>query len=47
MGLILEDKNINISTNLGVPIVVKEDTYIRRNFEEIAAKIRKEMEQEA
>ena len=33
------DENIQISTNLGVPIVLKDGTYIQENFERIAARI--------
>lgn len=36
LGTIIYDENINISTNLGIPIVLKPDTYIRRNFETMA-----------
>lgn len=36
IGVIMYDKNINISTNLGVPIVLKQDTYISENFRNIA-----------
>ncbi|MDD5922718.1 MAG: septum site-determining protein MinD [Eubacteriales bacterium] len=39
LGVILEDRNILLSTNLGIPIVLKEDTYIFRNFLKIAARI--------
>ena len=39
IGVIQEDDNINISTNLGVPIVLKPDTYIRANFEQIADRL--------
>jgi septum site-determining protein MinD len=39
IGVIQSDRNINISTNLGVPIVLKPDTYIRKNFELIARRL--------
>lgn len=35
IGVIQFDQNINISTNLGIPIVLKENTYISRNFANI------------
>ncbi|MFR7989470.1 MAG: septum site-determining protein MinD [Anaerovoracaceae bacterium] len=38
-GVIQFDENIQISTNLGVPIVLKDGTYIKENFERIAARI--------
>lgn len=38
-GLIQYDENIHISTNKGIPIVCKRDTYIERNFIEIAVRI--------
>lgn len=38
-GIIQQDSNIQISTNLGMPIVLKEGTYIRDNFEKIVARI--------
>ena len=44
-GVIQHDENINISTNLGIPIVMKPDTYIRRNFEAIADRILNEPDQ--
>ncbi len=42
IGAVLQDENINISTNIGVPIVLKPDTYIRRNFENIVRRLEKE-----
>ena len=39
VGLIQYDENIHISTNKGIPIVCKRDTYIERNFIEIAVRI--------
>ncbi len=39
IGLIQEDENIHISTNMGVPIVFMEDTYIAKNFDKIANRI--------
>ena len=38
-GVIHTDQNIRISTNLGVPIVLKDGTYIERNFRGIAGRI--------
>lgn len=38
-GVIQSDENINISTNLGVPIVLKKGTYIHKNFEKITDRI--------
>ena len=38
-GVIQQDENIHISTNLGVPIVMKSDTYIRKNFDKIVNRI--------
>lgn len=38
-GVIQDDENIHISTNLGVPIVLKTGTYIYNNFEKIAQRI--------
>ncbi len=35
LGVIQDDDNIYISTNTGVPIVLKEDTYIAENFNKI------------
>lgn len=39
VGIIQEDDNIRISTNKGIPIVMKRGTYIERNFVDIIAKI--------
>ena len=39
IGVIQEDPNIRISTNLGIPIVLKDGTYIEENFRNIASKI--------
>ena len=39
IGVIQADKNIRISTNLGVPIVIKEGTYIEETFKNIAARV--------
>ena len=41
-GIIQSDDNIKISTNLGVPIVLKPGTYIRKNFERIADQLLEE-----
>lgn len=39
IGAIQFDENIQISTNLGIPIVLKENTYIKANFDKIASRI--------
>ncbi len=39
MGVIQNDQNIRVSTNLGVPIVIKDGTYIAENFRNIAERI--------
>lgn len=39
IGLIKYDENIHISTNLGIPAVFKENTYIAENFEKIACRL--------
>ena len=39
IGLVQEDENIHISTNMGVPIVFMEDTYIANNFDPLAKRI--------
>lgn len=38
-GVIQYDENIHISTNKGIPIVCKKDTYIEHNFIDIAVRI--------
>lgn len=38
-GIIQYDDNIYISASRGVPIVLKEDTYITRNFEKILSRV--------
>lgn len=40
MGVIQMDENIQVSTNLGVPIVFMQDTYIAENFRNIAERIK-------
>lgn len=40
-GVIQFDENIQISTNLGVPIVLKKGTYIQENFDKIVDRILK------
>ncbi len=45
-GIIQQDRNIQISTNLGMPIVLKEGTYISDNFERIADRITAPSEEE-
>lgn len=39
LGMILYDDNIRASTNIGVPIVAKKDTYITQNFERISERL--------
>ncbi len=39
VGVIQFDMNINISTNLGEPIVLKKGTYIEENFRKITGRI--------
>ena len=39
LGVIQDDDNIYISTNTGVPIVLKEDTYIADNFNKIVDRL--------
>lgn len=41
VGIIKEDENIHISTNLGIPIVFMADTYIAKSFEAMAERIKK------
>jgi septum site-determining protein MinD len=45
IGMILYDDNIRISTNLGVPIVAKRDSYIAKNFDQITARFLRMTEQ--
>ena len=40
LGVIQEDENIAVSTNLGVPIVFMQDTYIADNFHNIAGRMK-------
>ena len=40
LGVIQMDENIQVSTNLGVPIVFMQETYIAENFRNIAGRIR-------
>ena len=40
LGVIQEDENIAVSTNLGVPIVFMQDTYIAENFHNIAGRLK-------
>ncbi|MGI6177985.1 MAG: septum site-determining protein MinD [Eubacterium sp.] len=46
-GIILTDRNIRISTNLGVPVVTKEETYIAENFRRIAKRLTTDEDTEA
>ncbi len=39
VGIIQYDENIHISTNIGIPIICKQGTYIERNFKEILKRI--------
>ncbi|MBR5230162.1 MAG: septum site-determining protein MinD [Firmicutes bacterium] len=39
IGLVQYDENIHISTNMGVPVVSMGETYIRKNFRAIAARV--------
>lgn len=39
IGTIPDDCNIKVATNLGVPIVVKRDTYIANNYQKISDRI--------
>ena len=39
LGVIQTDENIHVSTNLGVPIVFMQDTYIAENFRNISSRI--------
>lgn len=41
VGIIKEDENIHISTNLGIPIVVMAENYIAKSFEAMADRIKK------
>ncbi len=39
IGIIQYDKNVRISTNMGVPIVCMENTYIHKNFSNICDRV--------
>lgn len=39
LGVIQADENINVSTNLGAPIVFMQDTYIADNFRNISRRV--------
>lgn len=43
IGAIQFDENIHISTNLGIPIIMKKGTYIRQNFTRIAERVLEEI----
>lgn len=43
LGVIMEDKNIRASCNVGIPIVLKRDTYIAKNFDRIADRLIEEL----
>lgn len=39
LGMILEDDNFRFSTDAGIPVVLKEKTYIAENFRKIAGRL--------
>jgi septum site-determining protein MinD len=39
IGVVQDDMNIHVAMNKGVPVVCKNDTYIRKNFEKIRERI--------
>ncbi len=39
LGMILEDDRIRLFADAGIPIVLKDDSYITRNFEKIAQRL--------
>ena len=41
VGVIQEDENIHVSTNLGIPIVTVEETYVARSFMAMALRIKR------
>ncbi len=41
IGIIQNDRNIHISTNMGVPVVFMENTYIYKNFARICQRVEK------
>ena len=41
IGVIQDDENIHISTNVGMPMVYMEDSYIKKNFDRIAHRVLK------
>lgn len=41
VGIIQEDENIHISTNIGIPIVAMKDTYIAKSFWAMAERIKR------
>lgn len=45
LGVVQADENILVSTNLGVPIVFMQDTYIAENFRNIAGRVRAMVEE--
>lgn len=46
IGIIKEDENIHVSTNLGVPIVSMENTYISKSFMAMAYRLKKILSEE-
>ena len=40
IGMIPYDDNFQVASNLGMPIVCKEDTYIYKNFSEIMKRVK-------
>lgn len=45
LGVVQADENILVSTNLGVPIVFMQDTYIAENFRNIAGRVKAMVEE--
>lgn len=45
LGVVQADENILVSTNLGVPIVFMQDTYIAENFRNIASRVKAMVEE--
>lgn len=43
LGVIMDDRNIRASCNLGIPIVLKRNTYISKNFDKIADRLIEEI----
>lgn len=45
IGVIEEDQNVHISTNLGVPVAAIDGTYLAKSFQGIALRMRKAFEE--